>query len=82
MTKYGSREVSWWGTDIAPPGPPQVPYPGYTPPPTPGARYTVYSAPAGSAGQTNMAVGLKSVGQLTLYDQISGFKGMTEVYNL
>ena len=29
-----------------------------------------------------MVVGLKSVVQLSLYDQISGFQDMTEVYNL
>ena len=29
-----------------------------------------------------MAVGLKSVAQLTLCLQISGFQGITEVYNL
>ena len=29
-----------------------------------------------------MVVGLRSVDQLSLVDQISGFPGMTEVYNL
>ena len=29
-----------------------------------------------------MAVGLRSVGQLSLGTHISGFEGMTEVYNL
>ena len=33
-------------------------------------------------GGVNMAVGLKSVQQLTLCAQISGFQGFTEVYNL
>ena len=28
-----------------------------------------------------MVVGLRSVDQLSLLDQISGFRGMTEVYN-
>ena len=30
----------------------------------------------------NMAVGLKSVAQLTLYVHFSWFRGITEVYNL
>ena len=38
--------------------------------------------PLGHAGGVNQAVGLKSVGQLSLYALISGFQGMTEVYNL
>ena len=37
---------------------------------------------AGTSPEVNSAVGLKSVRQLSLYDQISGFQGMTESYNL
>ena len=36
----------------------------------------------GQYGGVNKAVGLKSVGQLTLDVHFSGFRGMTEVYNL
>ena len=56
-------------------------HPGYTPA-LPGACYTVYSAPAGPSGESNSAVGLKSVRQLSLYGHFSGFLRMTEVYNL
>ena len=37
---------------------------------------------AGSDRGLNSAVGLKSVHQLTLDARFSGFRGMTEVYNL
>ena len=36
----------------------------------------------GMYGGVNIAVGLISVVQLSLYVQISGFQGMTETYNL
>ena len=68
----------WWGTGIALPGTLPVPHPGYTPPlPTwlPVRR-------AGPDMQPDSAVGLKSVAQLTLSLYISGFQGITEVYNL
>ena len=55
-----------------------MPDPGYT--------------PAGMAGlatpsprqytESNSAVGLRSVAQLSLYAQFSGFQGMTEGYNV
>ena len=32
--------------------------------------------------EDNMVVGLKSVAQLSLVPQISGFRGITEVYNV
>ena len=67
-----------WGTGIALPGPPMLHHPGYTPPHH--CRYG-YTLP-GHVSQVNSAVGLRSVGQLTLGAQISGFRGMTEVYNL
>ena len=38
--------------------------------------------PATAAATKNMVVGLISVAQLSLSAQISGFEGMTEVYNL
>ena len=38
--------------------------------------------PHGYYGGLNIAVGLKSVDQLTLDVHFSGFLGMTEVYNL
>ena len=38
--------------------------------------------PAHAAAQKNMAVGLISVAQLSLYTEISGFQELTEVYNL
>ena len=78
MTKYGSWEVSWWGTGIALPSPPRYPHPGYTPPPYPTARVHLGVRVSGS----NMAVGLKSVAQLSLDELFSGFQGITEVYNL
>ena len=34
------------------------------------------------AARSNMAVGLKSVAQLSLYAQISDIRGITEVYNV
>ena len=56
-------------------------HPGYTPP---GTIPKVYMLPAAAVVYRglNIAVGLKSVAQLTLRTHISGFQGMTEVYNL
>ena len=69
----------WLGTRYShPPDPPSShPTPG-TPPPhwyTVCMKRVLYT-------DWNMVVGLKSVAQLTLGSQISGFGGMTEVYNL
>ena len=61
-----------------PPSPPRYPHPGYTPP----CRYSVIIRYTGQCGQSNSAVGLKSVGQLTLRVHFSDFRGITEVYNL
>ena len=61
--------------------PPGLHHPGYTP----ALRTSPASArvpAAGSARGLNEVVGLKSVGQLSLYVLISGFQGITEVYNL
>ena len=54
------------------------PYPGYT------SRYcpAPSSAVPGSSRQSNSAVGLRSVDQLSLGPRFSGSQGITEVYNL
>ena len=57
--------------------PPRV-HPSRYPPPS---MYTADMAAAVYI-QLNIAVGLKSVAQLSLDALISGFRGMTEVYNL
>ena len=70
------------GTGIALPTTHPVPTQSHTPGtplPAPAVRS---QCAAGSAGQRNSAVGLKSVEQLTLRLHFSGFQGMTEVYNL
>ena len=56
-------------------------YPGYTPP-LPRRVPRVRCTWDCSARGLNSAVGLKSVAQLTLSVLFSGFRGMTEVYNL
>ena len=61
-----------------PPDPPGPHHPGYTP----RCRESTGTLPHGHAGQRNSGVGLKSVAQLSLYALISGFLGITEVYNL
>ena len=66
------------GTRYSPPATTHpYPHPG-TPPPT---HPHVYIPVHGSAVR-HMAVGLKSVAQLTLGLYISDFRGITEVYNL
>ena len=67
------------GTGIAPPGTHPVPYPT---PGTPPPRCTMATRVHAAGHCLNMAVGLKSVGQLTLGAVFSGLQGMTEVYNL
>ena len=74
------RVLGWLGTGYRySPRPPTQPYPPrvHPYPPMP----LVYISVHGSAEQL-MAVGLRSVDQLTLSAKISGFRGMTEVYNL
>ena len=82
MTKYGSWDEAWVVYRYSPPSHPPGPHhPGYTPPsrtPEHQVRYGVRC----SAGGVNSAVGLKSVDRLSLDVHISGFQGMTEVYNL
>ena len=81
-----SEYVKYWvlgwvlaGYRYSPPDPPTgIPTPG-TPPPTPACPVPVLSA---HRGQLQCAVGLRSVDQLSLCAEISGFRGITEVYNL
>ena len=61
--------------------PPSLHHPGYTSPYPAAGLYTADMA-AAVYSQLNIAVGLKSVAQLSLSARISGFQGMTEVYNL
>ena len=82
MVKY--RVLGWpgWVPGIALPVPTQLPLvpttPG-TPPTVPGMAT---GACSGSVRQSKCGVGLKSVAQLSLRLEISGFRGITEVYNL
>ena len=76
--EYGSREGVWWGTGIALPSPPSIPLPRVHPSP-PHHRCTDVGV---RTEQSQHAVGLISVDQLTLGTHISRFRGMTEVYNL
>ena len=79
---YGTLGQCWVGTGIALPA--TLPathrsqHPGYTPP-HPGTAVHVHGR---CRDQTKYAVGLISVGQLSLYAQIWEIQGMTEVYNL
>ena len=75
MTNMGSWEGTGWGTGIAPPTPPLIPYPGYT---LPAPRYQ-YVRRRVRYGGRNMVVGLISVAQLSLLVHFSGFQGITEV---
>ena len=82
MTKYGPWDGSGVGYRYStPPTPPHTPPPRVRPS-HPGARYTVYRAPAAMYSGVNSAVGLKTVGQLTLSPLFSGLWTITEVYNL
>ena len=68
-------------TRYSPPWPTPVYPPRVHPCPTEHAR-TRYTEVSGSGTESNLAVGLISVGQLSLDTHISGFGTMTEVYNL
>ena len=73
------------GTRYSPPShPPGYPTTPGTPPPGYTSEQVLYTAGVRAAvySQLNMAVGLKSVAQLSLSIHFSGFEGMTEVYNL
>ena len=81
----GSWDEVGLGTGIAPPRPTPVYPPGTHPLPTPGtpSRLHVRHRVRGACySRVNMAVGLRSVVQLTLSAEISDIRGMTEVYNL
>ena len=72
----------WVGTRYStPPGPTRYPYPGYTLP-TEHAAVLMAAVPHCPSPVLNSVVGLRSVDQLTLSPEISGFEGITEVYNL
>ena len=82
MTNIGVLGLAGWVPGIAPlPATHPYHHPGYTPASdaVPGTRNS--TAARWSRG-VNMVVGLKSVCQLSLCVQISGFQDMTEVYNL
>ena len=74
----GPGMVPGRGAGIALPTPPSHTHPGYT---SPLPRTHADTLP-GYTRQSNMAVGLKSVVQLTLGDHISDIGTITEVYNL
>ena len=78
MTKLGSWEGAGWYRYSPPTHPSHTPTPGTPLPRTPVP--TMYNR--GARDRLNMAVGLRSVGQLSLYNLFSGFQGMTEGYNL
>ena len=74
------RVLGWLGlgTRYSPSQPSQPPTPG-TPLPTPPGYPLCRTA---DYGWVNDAVGLISVGQLTLSPLFSGLRGITEVYNV
>ena len=57
-------------------------HPSHTPGTPPHAGHRYHGHRAGPYLRLKDAVGLKSVRQLTLDARISGFRGITEVYNL
>ena len=63
------------------PYPPSPHYPGYTPA-TPSSAALLATPPHGHVPDLNIAVGLKSVDQLSLSVHISRFGTITEGYNL
>ena len=82
MMKYGYREGPRVVPGIAPSRDPPIPYPGYTPPRPHRHTSLLHRVLTAASARLNIAVGLRSVDQLSLSTQISGFRGMTEVYNL
>ena len=85
IAKYGSQGWSGGVPGIALLVPTQLPtvphHPGYTPALHPGHGSTGVRCTVHVRG-LNMAVGLRSVDQLTLRSHFSRLRGMTEVYNL
>ena len=78
MTKYGVLGGWRVGTGIA-----LLPtHPPYPTPGTPSPSTGILHHADGHVPASNMAVGLISVGQLTLEALFSVFRGITEVYNL
>ena len=82
MMKYGSREGVWVVPGIAPSRYTQSPPPRVHLPATPTGSAWLVALPHGHVPRLNYAVGLISVGQLSLCAEISESEGMTEVYNL
>ena len=76
--KYGSWVGAWVGTGIALQPTHPIPTTPGTPSPYPYMPYVALLL----AARLKEAVGLKSVDQLSLGTHFSGFRGMTEVYNL
>ena len=74
----GPWDGHWVVPGIAPPGPPHIPIPGYTLP-MPALASRRVAAPWHAK---YMAVGLISVGQLTLRALFLDLRTITEVYNL
>ena len=70
------------GTGIALPATLPGTPPRVHPSPYPAAEHVHRRRQREHVPAVNMAVGLKSVEQLSLSDHFSGFQGMTEVYNL
>ena len=69
-------------TRVVPLPVPTSPIPRVHPSPARHYRVRTLPLPHGHDGGVNMAVGLRSVGQLSLDAHISGLRGMTEVYNV
>ena len=76
--QYGGLGLAGWVPGIAHPASHPSPLPRVHPP----TRWSPYYTPGMPHTVVNMAVGLISVAQLTLDAEISGFLGITEVYNL
>ena len=82
MSNMGPGRAGWVVPGIALPATQPVPIPRVHP--SPARRYPVLmlAVTAGTGPWLNSAVGLISVAQLSLYTRISGFQGMTDLYNL
>ena len=77
----GPGRVYWVGYRYSPPRHPVLHHPGYTSPPP--SRLAWPDRSVQRSGQlSNMVVGLISVAQLSLSVHFSGFRTITEVYNL
>ena len=74
--------MAGWVTRYSPPRHPPSHTPPGTTPGTPLPALPSCTMVTAVLPLSNMAVGLKSVGQLSLDARFSGFQGMTEVYNL